>query len=121
MNTPDDELVLDMEIIATLKALGGDDDPELFADLVSMFTGDTPARLQAMDDALSAGDADALGKVAHALKSSCGNLGASTLAELCREIESAGRGGDVDSARPLVEASKSHYERVRDALEAELG
>ncbi|QDU69585.1 Hpt domain-containing protein [Engelhardtia mirabilis] len=120
MDNSDDKSLLDLEIVASLKALGGDDDPELFADLVSMFMDDTPARLQAMDEALSAGDSEALSRVAHALKSSCGNLGAFSLAELCRAIESAGRGGDVDGARPLVEQSKTQYERVRTALEAEL-
>lgn len=121
MNSSDDDIVLDLDVIATLKALGGDEDPELFGDLVSMFLGDTPPRLLAMDEALTASDMDALEKAAHALKSSCGNLGATTLAQLCRDIEFAGRSGDVEAARPLVEATKAQYEAVRRALRAELG
>lgn len=111
---------LDPDVIATLKALGGDDDPDLFSDLVSMFMGDTPPRLQAIAEAIEAGDADSLEKVAHALKSSCGNLGATVLSELCREIEMAGRNGDVESARGLIDLTRTQYERVREALLAEV-
>ena len=90
-------------------------------DVVQMFLDDTPSRLEGLLSALEAGDATGLERTAHALKSSCGNLGAKRLAKLCFEIESAGRAGDIEAARPLVGRSNEEFAAVSTALRAELG
>ena len=114
------ETTLDPEVVQSLKELGGDDDPGLFGELVDLFLRDMPPRLGALDEALQSKDAKALERAAHSMKSSCGNLGAMGLAELCRQIELFGRAGDVDSAQSLVQSSRDEYERVCTALSQEL-
>ena len=111
---------IDPDVIQSLKDLGGEDEPELFRELVGMFLRDTPPRLEALGQALESGDAGELERVAHAMKSSCGNLGAVVMAELCYQIEMVGREGALDSAPGLVQRSNEEFKRVIEALESEL-
>lgn len=119
MNDQDDA-VLDPTVIESLKELGGEDDPELFSELVQLFLEDTPARIRQLGDALHKSDAHGIEQAAHALKSSAANLGATQLAQVFLEIEAAGRENDLVRAQGLVEQSSKAYERVRQALSAEV-
>jgi HPt (histidine-containing phosphotransfer) domain-containing protein/AmiR/NasT family two-component response regulator len=119
MNNPDQPL-LDLEVVQSLKELGGPEDPGLFAELVEMFLRDTPPRIQAMLEASSNGDPMALARVAHSMKSSCGNLGAMSLAQLCQAIEAGGRQGDLEAVRSLVQRSSEEYQKVAQALRGQL-
>jgi HPt (histidine-containing phosphotransfer) domain-containing protein len=110
--------VLDAEVIENLKLLGGDDDPALFRDLVEIFLKETPALIAKLEDALGRGDAHALERAAHSLKSSCANLGALTLSAQFKEMELAGRAKDVELARPVLVASRSEFVAVQDALKS---
>ena len=112
--------VLDPDVITTLRELGGEDDPGLFAELVNMFLADTPERLQALVEAMDKRDPTALERAAHALKSSAANLGALDLSGLFREIEAAGREKDLTRAASLVERTRPEYQRVEAALRSEL-
>jgi signal transduction histidine kinase/HPt (histidine-containing phosphotransfer) domain-containing protein/CheY-like chemotaxis protein len=112
---------IDLDVIQSLKELGGDDEPSLLAELIELFTSDTPQRLARMLAAVESGDFDEAGRIAHALKSSCGNLGAVAMADLCRTIEHSCREGSVDDVPSLVQASRSEYERVARALAQQIG
>jgi signal transduction histidine kinase/DNA-binding response OmpR family regulator len=113
--------VLDRTVIEGLKELGGEDDPELFLQLVGLFLEDTPRRMRDLVRALESQDADKLERAAHALKSSAANLGATSLSDLFKGIEAAGRAQDLPQAQPLVQQSEREFERVRAALQAEIG
>ena len=114
-DTPED-CVIDMDVVAALKELGGDDDPDLFTELVNLFLDDTPHRLQDLLQGLESSDPDAVRSAAHALKSSCANLGALGLSELFQAIEAAGRDEDLETAAPLFEESQHEFQRVESAL-----
>lgn len=116
----DESSPIDPDVIQSLKDLGGEDEPELFRELVGMFLRDTPPRLEALGQALDSGDATELERVAHAMKSSCGNLGAVVMAELCYQLEMVGREGELESAQSLVQRSNEEFQRVIEALESEL-
>ena len=94
---------------------------DLFAELVQLFLEDTPGRIRDLDNALQSSDARALEQAAHALKSSAANLGALQLSRLFMQIEAAGRSQDLSLAATLVQQSGQAYEKVRDALSAEVG
>ena len=119
MNEP--QPILDHDVIASLRELGGEDDPGLFIELVNMFLADTPERLKVLSDALDQRDPQALERAAHALKSSSANLGALGLSVLFRDIEAAGRAKDLGRAAFLVARTKSEYEKVEVALRSEAG
>ncbi len=111
---------LDRGVIASLRELGGDDDPGLFTELVGLFLEDTPERIRALSEALERKDPTALERAAHALKSSAANLGALELSSLFREIEAAGREQNLDRAASLVARTGAEYERVQEALREEI-
>ena len=117
----DSQPVLDHGVIASLRELGGEDDPGLFVELVNMFLEDTPERMRALSEAMEHSDPLGLERAAHALKSSSANLGALGLSGLFRDIEAAGREKDLTRAASLVARSRSEFERVQAALRSEVG
>ncbi len=72
-------------------------DHDSMRDVVRLFASAAPARLATAREALAAGDAAAVAMAFHTLRSTCGQLGATRLEELCagaeREAKSAGLGG----------------------------
>ena len=111
--------LLDMEVIEMLKALGGDDEPGLFVELVDLFLEDARGNFEALSDALERADPEALEHTAHALKSSCGNVGARTLSKTCFQLEQLGRARHLGGAAGLLEAALEEFEQVCLALISE--
>ena len=115
------DAVLDQDVILSLRALGDGDEDDLFAELVQIFLEDTPTRIRELNEAFESNDLGALEAAAHALKSSCANLGAHTLSEVFRDLESAGRERDQERAGGLIGRTGAEYERVEEALRREIG
>ena len=86
-----DPVVID-ELLASV---GGDH--AFVVELINAYLSDAPIQLRAIDEATAAGDADALVRPAHTLKSSSATLGLSRLAAAARELEMAGRSGALDA------------------------
>jgi len=83
--------------------LSGDD--ELMRDVIRMFIDDLPARLSAINDAVTRRDAEALRAAAHALKGSAASLSAGALSEAAHVLERIGaesRMEAADGARRLL-------------------
>lgn len=119
MSGPDDQLneessPLDAETLASLRELGGD---EFVGELAVIFLDEAPAQLEAIEQALAAGDRDRLASSAHALKSSAGNMGAKRLHTILSEIESAGRTGELEGVPAQLIAMNDEYVRVARALD----
>jgi CheY-like chemotaxis protein len=92
--------------------------------LLDAFAGDAPARLEAIEKASREGDAAAIASSAHAFKSAAGAVSAKPLAELLRQTEMAGRGGNVAEARAIVPSIRPAATAVLDliaGLRAEVG
>jgi len=83
--------IIDPAVIASLRELGGEDDPGLLTELIDMFLDDAPARMAEMRRALDEGDIDGIARAAHALKSSSANMGAMLFSKLCKEVEEMAR------------------------------
>jgi HPt (histidine-containing phosphotransfer) domain-containing protein len=58
--------------------------------------------------------------VVHALKGSCGNMGAMKMEAICAELEGAGHSGDLTAAPRLISRLEAELGRVRAVLEKEL-
>jgi two-component system sensor histidine kinase/response regulator len=85
--------------------------------VIGAFLADTPPRFAQLQSAVNAGNAEALRKAAHALKSSSANVGAEHLAGLCKELEAVGRKATVDGARTLLMDVESELPRVLATLQ----
>ena len=104
-----------LDNIRALSRAGGD---ALVQKVVAAFVGDTPRHLAALRQSLAAGDAEALRRIAHSLKSASANIGAARLAALCRDLEQCGRAGKVDGAAPLFAEMEREFLSVRESLYA---
>jgi CheY-like chemotaxis protein len=112
---PPAELSLDAEQIARVRGEIGD---EVFGEMLELFARDAPARIAAAAEALAAGDADRLRKLAHALKGDSGYVGAAELRARAAELEALARGGSLADAGPAVERVRAAYARFTAALAA---
>jgi CheY-like chemotaxis protein/HPt (histidine-containing phosphotransfer) domain-containing protein len=96
----------------TIRLLPGVDGAALANRVIRAYLADTPARLAQMQAAVGAGDAEALRKAAHGMKSSSANVGAESLAALCKGLETIGRSGAIDVAPRLLEDAAKELARV---------
>jgi CheY-like chemotaxis protein/HPt (histidine-containing phosphotransfer) domain-containing protein len=88
----------------------------LFAKLVRLFLDDAPARIRAMRGAIDAGDGEALGEAAHALKGAAANFAAAPVVEVARQLERQGRTGDLHESRATYAVLTREMQRLRRAL-----
>lgn len=121
MQNPRTEPVVDNAVLASLRELGGEDEPELVEELVELFLADAEGHVASLASASEGGDLQKLERTAHLLKSASANVGAARFAGLCRELERAGHGGDVPFARELATELVEHFREVRSALRSALG
>lgn len=110
------DLPLDMSVVDSLKDLGGEDDPELFSELVDAFLTDAPARLDAIDRCIASGDVEGVARAAHPLKSSAANMGAVGLAEICRRLETDAMAGKDAGLLEYASLARTQYEAAARAL-----
>jgi HPt (histidine-containing phosphotransfer) domain-containing protein len=107
---------VDAETIDELRQYGDD---SLLDELVTVFLQSAQKHMADMRTALDAGDSTLLSRAAHTLKGSAATLGAKPLAELCAELESAGRQGDLPGPESLDEVA-DELSRVQSYFEAYL-
>jgi signal transduction histidine kinase/DNA-binding response OmpR family regulator/HPt (histidine-containing phosphotransfer) domain-containing protein len=108
--------LLDMEVLAALRAMQRPGRADLLARVIDLFGRDAPRFAADMRSAIAAGDAEALRHAAHTLKSTSANVGATTLAERCRAVEQLARAGEATS----VAAQMAGFECDIDAVIAAL-
>jgi CheY-like chemotaxis protein/HPt (histidine-containing phosphotransfer) domain-containing protein len=103
-----------------IRAMPGTDGAALVKKVIDAYLDDTPRRLAQMKVAVDAGDAEALRKAAHSMKSSSANVGAERLANLCKELETIGRSGTVEGAPVLLERATGEVAGALEALESQI-
>ena len=106
------EASVDQEVLARLRRLQGEDEPDIVAELTGMFLKDARSRLEAVEG-FAEGDAPALEWTAHALKGGSG-MGARGMSGLCAQLEDVGASGDLSPAPELLG-------RIREACRAGAG
>jgi two-component system, sensor histidine kinase and response regulator len=108
-------LTLDLAVLAALSASVGDDDA-FVADLVETYLDDGATQLEGIGQAVKAGDAEALVRPAHTLKSASLTVGAARLGEISRGLEQLGRSGTTAGAGDLAADARAEWEGVVPAL-----
>ena len=107
-----DRSVLDVEVVSELQDIMGQD----FQMLVESFQRDGEQRLAALDQAFAQGDANTLRSQAHSFKGSSGNLGAVRVFELCMQLESLAREGELGQVSDLLTRLRDAFDQACDAL-----
>lgn len=105
--------LLDPKALELLRMLDRDR-PGAFSEFVRMFVHEAPDLVRKMEHAQVAGDADALGKAAHYLRSAALAMGASDLVDVCFNLE------HLENEQLQSEAIDAQFvelrRRTRDAL-----
>ena len=89
---------VDVQVLANLRELQEPGEPEFVVELIDHFLGETPIRLASIGQAIAAGNAEGLNRLAHSLKSSCGNRGAMLMSSICATLQQAGADATLEHA-----------------------
>jgi HPt (histidine-containing phosphotransfer) domain-containing protein len=104
--------VLDPSALARLQAIAPN--AEALARLVASFLDNGAVLIAKMAEA--AGDAEALRRYAHTLKSNAASFGATELAQHCAALETRARAGDLAGANDAVSRIAQEFDGARAAL-----
>ena len=109
--------VLDQAVLDELReATGGDE--AFIVELVETYIAEGAVNLEGMVAAAEAGDAAAIVRPAHTLKSSSASLGAMRLSAMCRTIEEAGRETRSEGLADAVEQARTAWQETLAAFAA---
>jgi signal transduction histidine kinase/DNA-binding response OmpR family regulator len=111
---------IDREVLERLKALAQATAPALFAQVVDAFLADATAHVAALKDAAARRDRVSLERKAHALRGASLNIGARSMAQLNREIETMDETGGWEAVPSLLANLEAEFQRVRAEIEREL-
>ncbi|MES2039540.1 MAG: EAL domain-containing protein [Pseudomonadota bacterium] len=83
---------------------------------VSLFLEDTPVYLEQLNQGLQQGDAEMVRAMAHSIKGSSGNLGATNLLQFAKEVEQLALERHLSEITPLLSSLHQAYEAVASEL-----
>jgi len=107
--------LLDHSVLDELRvSIGGDE--EFVRDLVGTYLAEEPTNLDQIMAAAHSGDAEAIVRPAHTLKSSSAAIGAARLSAISRQIEFAGREGRTDELAALADQAGTTWAATVAAL-----
>ena len=108
--------VINAKALDNIRALSRQGGDALVQKVVAAYVGDTPQHLRTLREAVGGQDAATIRRVAHSLKSASANVGADTLARLCKDLELMGRNASVAGAAPLLTDMEEEFQAVRASL-----
>jgi CheY-like chemotaxis protein len=107
---------IDTSRLDELAELGDEEDPHWLTTILQRFEEDASSRVVRLVVAAETGNPKDLEQVAHALKGSCGNVGATTMAAIAHQLQTLGRDGTVEGAGDLIAALEKEFARVKAGL-----
>jgi len=110
---------LDATILAELSNMGIEGGPDIAAELIQLYLGDLPDRIEGIRTAIGSADPGALQREAHRLKGSSQQVGAARLAALCAELERLGKQQRTSDAVPFFTAAEREAGQLRLVLSEE--
>ncbi|BAB73978.1 response regulator [Anabaena sp. FACHB-709] len=120
---PKIEEVIDQQTLEYLRNLGGSDEADedgggssIITELIQLYLEDTPAKIQAIQDAATLEDRSQLARIAHALRSPSVSIGAINLGKICETVEDEAKEQSMDQLTALVNQLNNEYQNVVAAL-----
>ena len=112
--------VLDQSVLASLRELQDEGDPDIVAEVGGLFLKHSQDKVKAILEAAENGDAKGLQMAAHSLKSSSAYVGAMRLSALARELEMMGRSAALEGARERAQELQVEFDLAVKALLMEI-
>ena len=119
-NHQEDHQLLNRDILREISTLQQPNQPDILRHVVEIFLADTPRLIAEIETAVSVGNLENLRCNAHALKSSSAHIGAITLSQYAKELESRGRKGDLQNIDQLLNQVDEGYQKLSQLLELEV-
>jgi two-component system sensor histidine kinase/response regulator len=110
--------VINRVALDKIRALSRERGDALVQKVIEAYVGDTPRQLRVLREAVGGLDTGNVRRIAHTLKSASANVGAETLAALCKDMEHLGRAGTTEGAATLLTDMEQEFQAVRDSLNA---
>ncbi len=103
-----------VDVRLALKRLDGD--RALYNELVELYLQDTPLQLSLLETAITASNRNETERIAHSLKSASGTVGATTVSEYSRKLETAARTEGAEELVVLFHAVEDEFEKIQALL-----
>ena len=119
-NTHEDIRVkqIDEKALDAIRALQRPGRPDILQKVVGLYLGNSPNLLVSLKAAIENNEPEGVRAAAHSLKSSSANLGAASLAALCKVLEDMGRTGAIESAMEKLTEVEENFVLVAQELES---
>ena len=111
---------IDQVILDRIRVIEAQGSPGLLKTVVGYYISESPKTISSLREAVRANDLGTMQDLAHSLKSASANVGAQTVAALCKEMELAGRAGTTEGNPELLLQMEKEFEVASKALIAEL-
>ena len=111
---------LNRNTINNIRALQREGAPDILEKIVGLYLDNSSNIIVEIQQSVEQRDAKKIRSAAHSLKSSSANLGADSLAELCKEMELLGKDNQLENIDQKYDQLKLKYEVTRDALQLEI-
>jgi diguanylate cyclase (GGDEF)-like protein len=108
--------MLNQAALENLRPLTTASGENLLDTAIAMFLEAAPQEIIRLEKALANNAATDLANIAHNFKSSCGNLGATSLAKNAASLEAIGRQGNIEGADEILHVMIAELPAVMDAL-----
>jgi CheY-like chemotaxis protein/HPt (histidine-containing phosphotransfer) domain-containing protein len=112
--------LLDQARLDMIRSLQRPGRPNVLRKIIDLFGQNSPVLLRTIRDAVSSEDSVLLQEAAHSLKTASANLGAVTLAAICKELEETGRQKKAAAAGELLVRLEESFQEALAALAREL-
>jgi two-component system sensor histidine kinase/response regulator len=109
---------LNMQFLDQFRELDPSGGLSFVKEIMQIYLDTSLETVRQVKQAVAAGDADALRRAAHSLKSSSANVGAEQLSGVFRELEALGREGRLAEAKPLLDKMLQAYEEATAEIRA---
>jgi signal transduction histidine kinase/DNA-binding response OmpR family regulator/HPt (histidine-containing phosphotransfer) domain-containing protein len=111
---------IDRTVLDRIRAIEAQGSTGLFTTVITYYVNESPGTIASLRKAVEANDAGSMQELAHSLKSASANVGAQTVAELCKEMEMAGRAKATQAGPELLLQIEREFGAASHALMAEL-
>jgi HPt (histidine-containing phosphotransfer) domain-containing protein len=109
--------VLDVLVMAAIRALGDPGEPDVYAEVARLFLADVPIHLSALGAAIAADRIESVCQIAHRLRGSALEMGALRMAPVCAAIEHGARSGSLEHAAEQADRLDCEFASARRELE----
>lgn len=117
-NSPESSILIDLAIITKLRSLDKPNKPSTLRKLINLYIESMDNKLNEMDKSLKSNNLLEVHQTAHMLKSSSASIGATTIAEKFKDIETHSKKEDLMASCALFEKLKNDYEKARPMFES---